>query len=95
MDYTQSLSFNAICVADPIQAMELIKREYNNIIFVVSDFEMGADAWMIRLRTKNIAIKNPTPFQLPSALCKPSKADQGLGTDPGSRPSYIFIGICA
>ncbi len=41
MDYTQSMGFEAICAQDPTEAMEIIKTEYNNIIVVVSDFEMG------------------------------------------------------
>ncbi|HYX35217.1 MAG TPA: hypothetical protein VE954_19145 [Oligoflexus sp.] len=41
MDYTQSIRFEAICAADPIEGLALIPDEYNNIIVVGPDFEMG------------------------------------------------------
>jgi hypothetical protein len=65
-------------VADPVQNMELIKREYNNIIFVVSNFEMGVDSAMLRRPRTNFAIRNPIPFKIHPVLCKPSKADQRI-----------------
>jgi hypothetical protein len=75
-------------VADPIQAMELIKREYNHINFVVSNFEMGVDTALLRLLRGKPRHQTSDSIQNTSRIVQTIKGGSEALKDPGSR------GIC-
>jgi len=77
MDYTQSMGFEAICVADPNEAMELIKSEHNNIIVVVSDFEMG-DINGLQFRAMMLPRYQDIPFIIYSGYIDEQMLHHGL-----------------
>lgn len=79
MDYTQSLGYEAICVPDPTEAMELIQSEYNNIIVVVSDFEMG-DINGLQFRAMMLPRYQDIPFIIYSGFIDEAMLRHGLAT---------------
>lgn len=79
MDYTQSLGYEAICVPDPTEAMEFIRAEYNNIIVVVSDFEMG-DINGLQFRALMLPRYQDIPFIIYSGFIDEAMLRHGLAT---------------